>query len=355
MADEFGEKTEAPTSRRRSEAREEGNLARSQDLTAAVMLLGAVLLLWAFGHRMLIAMSSLVEAMLTSSGANITRTDDLGQLWAQGGDVAWRLIAPLCLGLLALGLLSGVLQVGFLITGKPLMPKLSKISPLKGIKQLFSLRGTMRFAMAMAKVAAVTTFAAILIRQDLPKLITLATLEVEPLLAAASGLVLSLAIKIALLLLILGILDYAYQRWQHEQDLRMSKQEIKEEFKRMEGDPLVKQRRAKIARQLAMQRMAYDVPKADVVVTNPTHFAIALKYDGDKMGAPKVIAKGADYMALRLRQIAVAHGVPIIERPPLARALYRNVEVGQEIPAHFYTAVAEILAYVYRLSGKKSA
>jgi flagellar biosynthetic protein FlhB len=190
--------------------------------------------------------------------------------------------------------------------------------------------------------------------QDWPAMLALIHLESEPMLAAAATLVWSLALKIAALLLVLAILDFAYQKWQHEQDLMMSKQEIKEEFKRMEGDPLVKQRRARVARQLAMQRMAYEVPKADVIVSNPTHFAVALKYDG-KMGAPKVIAKGADFMAMRIRQIAAANDIPIVERPPLARGLYRHVQVGQEIPSQYYTAVAEILAYVYRLSGRKIA
>lgn len=354
MADESGDKTEAPTPRRRQEAREEGNLARSQDLTGGVMLLGAVLLLAAFGERMLQTLLVLVNSMLAGSGADITRIDDLPRLWAIAGRMGLELAAPVCLGLAVLGVLSGLLQVGFMMSGKPLMPKFSKISPLRGFSQLFSARGGVRFGMSLVKVAAVSTFAVICIQQDLPMLLALIRLDMEPLLAAASGLVWSLALKIAVLLLVLGILDYAYQRWQHEQDLKMSKQEIKEEFKRMEGDPLVKQRRAKIARQMAMQRMAYDVPKADVIVTNPTHFAVALKYDDD-MAAPKVIAKGADYMAMRIRQIAAAHGIPVVERPPLARALYKTVEVGQQIPSQFYAAVAEILAYVYRLSGRKSA
>jgi flagellar biosynthetic protein FlhB len=146
-----------------------------------------------------------------------------------------------------------------------------------------------------------------------------------------------------------------FQSWKREQDLRMSKHEVKEEMKRMEGDPLVKQRRTRVARQLALQRIGQAVPKADVVVTNPTHFAVALKYDNQSMRAPKVVAKGADFMAMRIRQLAVANGVPLVERKELARALYRTVEIGQEIPPEFFNAVAEILAYVYRLSGKRSA
>ena len=164
-----------------------------------------------------------------------------------------------------------------------------------------------------------------------------------------------LALKLAVLLLVLALLDYAFQRWQHERDLRMSKQEVKEDMKRMEGDPLVKQRRTRVARQLALQRIGQAVPNADVVVTNPTHFSVALKYDAKTMTAPKVIAKGADFLALRIRQIAVANGVPMVERKEIAQALYKTVEVGQEVPPQLYSAVAEVLAYVYRLGGRKTA
>ena len=158
-----------------------------------------------------------------------------------------------------------------------------------------------------------------------------------------------------MVLLVLGLLDYAFQRWQHEKDLRMSKQEVKEDMKRMEGDPLVKQRRTRIARQLALQRIGQAVPKADVVVTNPTHFSVALKYDSKTMTAPKVVAKGADFLAMRIRQIALANGVPLVERKEIAQALYKSVEVGQEVPPQLYNAVAEVLAYVYRLGGRKTA
>jgi flagellar biosynthetic protein FlhB len=183
----------------------------------------------------------------------------------------------------------------------------------------------------------------------------LAELEMMRMFSAACALVYALAVKLAVILLLLAFLDWAYQRWQRERDLRMSKQEIKEEYKRMEGDPLIKQRRARVARQLAMQRISQAVPKADVIVTNPTHFSIALQYDPKTMKSPKVVAKGADFMAMRIRQIAAIHGIPLVERKPLAQALYKSVEVGQEVPSQFYAAVAEVLAYVYRLSGRKTA
>ena len=211
------------------------------------------------------------------------------------------------------------------------MPKFDKLSPIKGFQNLFSIRSLVKFAMSLSKVFVVLLVASIVIYLDMEKILGLAYLPTEQMVAAGASLVYWLGLKIAAVLIIIAILDFAYQKWQFTEDQKMTKEEVKEEMKRMEGDPLVKQRRAKVARQLAMQRMGQAVPNADVVVTNPTHFSIALKYD-DSMAAPKVVAKGADMMAMRIRQLAIANDVPIVERPPLARALYRHVEVGQEIP-----------------------
>ena len=246
-------------------------------------------------------------------------------------------------------------QVGFVISTKPLEPNLTKLSPLRGFKSLFDARAGMRLVMSLAKVALIAAIAAVLIALDMPRILILAEMDVLPLFGAASSLIYGLALKLAAVLIVLAILDYAFQRWNHERQNRMTKQEVKEEMKRMEGDPLTKQRRSRVARQLALQRIQHAVPTADVVVTNPTHFAVALRYDVSEMEAPRVVAKGADFLAMRIRQIALGHGVPLVERKSLARALYQSVEVGQEVPPQFYNAVAEILAYVYRLSGKRIA
>ncbi|MDH3582980.1 MAG: flagellar biosynthesis protein FlhB [Phycisphaerae bacterium] len=351
-----GDKTERPTPRRREEARQEGNVARSQDLSSAFLRLGGVLLLWAFGGAALHTMKSMVAAMISEPlGPDALRPTQIGFLGTWGVELAVRILLPLAGGLFLLGLVGGVGQVGFVFSSRPLMPRLSKISPIAGFKRLFSLRSVMRMLMSVLKIGVVLAVATLALRSDLPRILALVRLDPAALLAAASWLVFSLAIKLGAVLLILGLLDFAYQKWQHEQELKMTKQEVKDELKRMEGDPLVKQRRAKVARQLALHRLAVDVPTADVVVTNPTHFAVALKYDGAEMTAPRVVAKGGDFMAHRIRHLAMVHQVPLVERPPLARALYRQVEVGQEIPAEFFAAVAEILAYVYRLSGKRSA
>jgi flagellar biosynthetic protein FlhB len=356
MAESDMEKTERATPRRRQEARQDGNVARSNDLTAAVSLLAAVLLLNLLGSKLFMGMKVAVEAVLGgATSENPTRPQDLSSMFAFLGRVAVESTAPLVVALAAVALVATVGQVGFMFTGKPLMPDLTKLSPLRGVKQLIDARAWVRLVMSLAKVAAITGVAVWAVYTDTARILILAELEAAQMFWAGCSLVYTLALKLAALLILIAIVDYVFQSWKREQDLRMSKHEVKEEMKRMEGDPLVKQRRTRVARQLALQRIGQAVPKADVVVTNPTHFAVALKYDNQSMRAPKVVAKGADFMAMRIRQLAVANGVPLVERKELARALYRTVEIGQEIPPEFFNAVAEILAYVYRLSGKRSA
>lgn len=352
MAEDQFEKTEPPTQRRRQEARDEGNVAKSMDLTAACVLLVSVLLLDAFGRRLLNGMLVSLKLVLSGAhGGNPTRTGDLVTLAHFSVETLLAALLPLMLCTMAVGAAATLGQVGFLVTLKPLTPKLSKISPLRGAQNLFNARGGIRLLMSLLKVAVISALGAWVIYADFGSILRLGELEVVHAFGAACELVYGLALKLAALLLILGIIDYAFQKWKHEKDLMMSKHEVKEEMKRMEGDPMIKQRRNRVAKQLAEQRTAQAVPQADVIVTNPTHYAVALRYESATMHAPKVIAKGADYLALRMRQIAVVHQIPIVERKPLARALYAGVDVGQEVPPEHYAAVAEILAYVYRLSG----
>lgn len=353
MAENDFERTEPATPRRREEARQEGNVARSPDLTAAIGLLAAILLLQMVGGRMFAHMRRAAEAMLSGMiDGNPTRPDDIVQLGTYTGSALAMILAPIILSILLVGVMATVAQVGMLVTVKPLIPSLGKVSPLRGIKNMFNARAAVRFVMSIGKIMIIALVAGIVIYFDLSRIVHVGELEPAQAFAASGEVVFSLALKLAALLLVLAIIDYTYQRWQRERDLRMSRHDIKEEMKRMDGDPLVRQRRARVARQLAMQRIAQAVPRADVVVTNPTHFAVALKYDNETMRAPKVIAKGADYMAMRIRQIAALHEIPIVERKALAQALYRSVEIGREIPPEHYAAVAEILAYVYRISGK---
>ncbi len=353
MAENEFEKTEQATPRRRQEARERGNVAKSQDLSAAIALLVALILLYVLGMRIMGGFKVGLQTVLSGGfSENPTRVGDVGGLLVYVARLAASGVGPLLLALLAVALVANVGQVGFLLTGKPLVPDFSRLDPIKGTGRLFDSRAAVRLLMSLSKVGLIGAVAVWVIYEDLPGIAMMAHLEVMPMFGAACELVFLLGLKIALLLLLLAIADYGFQVWRREKDLMMSKHEVKEELKRMEGDPLVRQRRTRVAKQLAMQRLSHAVPKADVVVTNPTHFAVALQYDGERMAAPKVVAKGADYMAMRIRQLAVQYEIPIIERKELARALYHNVEVGQEIPPEHYTVVAEILAYVYRLSGR---
>lgn len=356
MAETGQDKTEQATPRRKNEARNDGNLAKSQDLTAAIMLLAAIVGLQVFGLRVFSNMRNTVQTMLSGAHtSNPARIDDLGAIGAYSMRSMIAMLTPLLLLVSVAGLVAVVGQVGFLITGKPLIPDPKKLNPIKGIQQMFSARSAVRLVMSVGKFVIIGAIAGYVIYRDMEKMLHLAELTVVQAFVVSAQMVFHLAMILAILLIFLAVLDYWYQKWQHSKDLMMTKEQVKQEMKDMDGDPMVKQRRARVARQLAMQRMAQAVPNADVIVTNPTHYAIALKYDNGDMQAPKVIAKGADFMAMRIRQIAALNGIPLVERKPLARALYAGVEVGQEIPQEHYAAVAEILAYVYRLGGKKVA
>ena len=229
---------------------------------------------------------------------------------------------------------------------------MEKISPLAGLKRLFSKRTAMKLVMNLAKVGVIAAVAYQTISTYLPKLVNISSAQFLPVFACGAHMVFILGLRLAAVLLVLALLDYAFQKYQTVQDMRMSKEEVREELKRMEGDPTMRQRRRNVAKQLAAQRMSQAVPQADVVVTNPTELAIALKYDHETMAAPKVVAKGAGFIAQRIREIAAENDVPIIERKPLAQALYKSCEVGDLVPPTLYKAVAEVLAYVFELAGK---
>lgn len=356
MAENDFEKTEAPTPRRLQEARREGNVAKSMDLTAACVLLCGVLLLNVFGPRVAGGLKVLMMGTLGPGQAdNPTRPDDLIALTGFSVNMMTTALLPILSVILLIALASTLGQVGFLLTTKPLVPSPGKLSPLKGAKNLVNARAGIRLVMSLAKITVIAAVAIVFITNDLPWILHIAELQTRAMIVASCELIYALALKLAILLLVLAILDYVFQRWQRTRELRMSKHDVKQEMKEFEGDPLTKQRRSRVARQLAMQRIAAAVPKADVIVTNPTHFAIALRYDNATMAAPRVIAKGADFMAMRIRQIAATHNIPIVERKPLARALYKSVEIGGEVPPEHYAAVAEILAYVYRLDGERAA
>jgi len=353
MADDSGDKTEAPTPRRRAEAKEQGNVARSMDLTAAMLMIGSMVLLKIYGLNIIGTLKTFLEQMLSARSLSDTNTTsavvDFGRAIAMVG-VA---LAPLLLGLVAIAVLSNMLQVGIVFNPARLQPNLAGLNPFKGLGKLLGKgKGPMALLMNVMKLVLVAFFAYTAIRGKMGLIVMAQQLSFMQIFGLASEVVYDIALRIGIVLFVLALMDYAWQRYRIEQELKMSKQEVKDEMRRMEGDPHIKQRRRQIAMQIATQKLKKDIPTADVIVTNPTHFAVALKYDPKTMGAPRVIAKGADLMAFRIREIAVAAGIPILERKPLARALYATCEVGDEVPEEFYATVAEILAYVYELTGK---
>jgi flagellar biosynthesis protein FlhB len=352
MAEEFGDKTEAPTPRRRQEAREQGNVARSADLCAAVLLIGMLILLNWYGGGVVKALRSVMNSTLGAGSVGDLSIAGTTQGALKSVVHVGMSLLPVFAGAMLIAITVNIAQVGLHLNTKRLQPNLAALNPFKGFGKLFGGKGKVQIVLNLLKLILVTWVAWSAVGGRLGQIVTAQNLDLLQAFALGCEMVWAIGIRIGVVLLILALLDYGYQKWHTEQELKMTKQEVKEEMKRMEGDPKIKSRRRQIAIQMLTQKLKKDVPTADVVVTNPTHYAVALKYDQGQMGAPKVVAKGQDFLAQRIREIAIEAGVPILERPPLARALYQSVEVGQEIPEKFYATVAEILAYVYELTGK---
>lgn len=353
MAEELGERTEAPTGRRLSEARNQGRVAKSQDLSAAVDLVGGMILLMLFGAGLVKAMGVVMRHVLSQNvGEGILGTDQIAPLLGFSLTHAAMALGPVLLILAGISLLSQVLQVGWHFTLTPLTPKMDRLNFVAGLGRLLARRNMVKALVDTVKLVIVLIVAWAYLSRNAPRLAGLPLLAMEGALWTIGKMAVELAAWLLTILLIIGIIDFVYQKWQHTQDLKMTRQEVKDERRSMDGDPQIKARRFRMARDIALQRISQAVPRADVVVTNPTHFSVAIQYDPDAtpaMAAPRVVAKGVDYMAMRIRQVAITSGVPMVERPPLARALFYGVEVGQEIRPEHYQAVAEILAYVYRL------
>lgn len=352
MAEEMGERTEQPTARRLSEARGRGQVAKSQDLAAALDLIGGVLLVVFFGGSAITIMAAVMRRVLGDGIGNpVDPASIRAVLVSTGLQTAW-VIGPGLGIMLLIGVLAHAGQIGWLFTTEPLAPKFTKLNPAAGFKRLFSTRNLVKTGVNIWKLAAIVVVATLVLRAQLPELLALPRLAMAPALYLLALKALELVLWLLPLLLAIGIIDWTYQRWQHTRDLRMTRQEVKDERRSSEGDPEVKRRRFRMAYEIAMQRIQQSVPRADVIVTNPTHYSVALRYDQATMHAPKVVAKGADHMAFRIRHVAARAGVPIVERAPLARAIYHSVEVGQEVSPDLYEAVAEVLAYVYRIAGR---
>jgi len=342
-------KTEEPTPKRLNEARNKGQVAKSQEVNSWFMLLTLTILVIAFiptlGAKMLDMLRGILmnvhEIDLTGGGIVTRMREVLSSLLAF-------LLVPMVLAVCA-GLAANLLQTGFLFAPESISPKPEKLNPISGVKRLFSLKSVVDFLKGIIKISLVATVALIIIYPDFHSMPAMVTTQLSDSLGVLREEAIKLLIGVMFVLTIIAFLDLLYQRYEHTKNLRMTKQEVKDENKQSEGDPQVKAKIRSLRMQRARQRMMAAVPTADVVVTNPTHFAVALQYDQESMAAPKLVAKGADLVAKRIRDVANDNDVPIVENAPLARALYSGVELDQEVPEEHYQAVAEVISYVMRL------
>ena len=352
MADDTGDKTEEATPRRREEARKQGNVPLSKDLSVATLMLASAGTLLILGPG-LAANSIGVLSQPFADGLETTlqRPDALRLAGASVLAMA-QVALPSLVALWVAALLANVLQVGFLWSPEALQPKPSRLNPVTNAQNILSSRALAKLTASLLKLAVLAGLATWLAVDMLPGFLTLPSFSIGEAASSVGESIGWLAVWLAIALLVLALLDVAFQRWKYAEDLKMTKQEVRDEMKNMDGDPLMRHRRREAHRKLAEAKDLAAVPEADVILTNPTHYSIAIRYDAATMPAPVVVAKGVDAMALRIREIAREHSVPILERPELARRLWRDVKSGQSIPLDLYETFVEILAYVYRLSGK---
>ena len=347
-----GEKTEEPTSKKREDARKKGQVARSQELnTAFVLLMGFLILriLWEYIYGNIAEYTIYLYSNISQS----TSTEGITELFIGIMILLAKTIMPVMFAILIVGLGINVFQVGLVISTEKLEPKLSNLNPINGFGRIFSKRSLVELAKSIFKIIVIGYFLYLYLKDQIPLVPQFIFFDLPHSLATIADVIFTMAFQVIGVIMLMAAADYAYQKWQTTQDLMMTKQEVKDEFKQMEGDPQIKSRIKQKQRQMAMQRMMSEVPKADVIVTNPTHLAIALSYKKG-MIAPLVLAKGQDLVAEKIKEIGREHHILIVENKPVARALYEAVEVGGIVPAELYQAVAEILAYVYKIKHRRA-
>jgi flagellar biosynthetic protein FlhB len=349
------ERTESATPKRLEEARRRGQIPRSRDLTTAAVMMTAGAGLYFLGGQLAGRLHGLMTRGLTLSREQALDENQILPTLSAAAAEALLACAPL-FGLIMLAAILAPLALGgWSFSTEALMPQLNRLNPLEGVKRMFALRSLIELGKALAKFAVVGLIAVIVLWNDAAELLALGREPVASAIAHAVRLSGQGLILVSAGLLLIAGIDVPYQLWQYAKQLKMTREEVRQEMKETEGSPEIKGRIRQVQQQLARQRMMQDVPKADVIVTNPTHFAVALKYDDKRMRAPIVVAKGADVIAARIREVASENQVPIFEAPPLARVLYRNVDIGQEIPSNVYVAVAQVLTYVFQLKAAAKA
>ncbi len=345
------EKTEQATPKQKREARDKGQVAKSEDFNTAMILLSGVLLTLFLGGAIIAQMKDTMGMLCRNLFYEDFNAETFTTLVMHISFKNMNVVLPLMGGFMIVGLIATTSQVGLVFSHKALIPDFKRLNPITGMKNLISRKSLVKTAMSLVKLSIMSGVAYVSIKKDLEPLLELISMRTEAIFSSASGLIFAITLKITIIMLILSFLDLLYQRWQHSKDLMMTKNEVKQEAKQSEGDPLIKSRIKAVQREMSNKRMMQEVPGADVVVTNPTHYSVALKYDASTMESPKVVAKGVDLIALKIREIATNNNIPIVEDRVLARVLYSTIELGGEVPPKLYQAVAKILSYVYQLRG----
>lgn len=343
------EKTERATPKKREKAKKKGQVAKSREVASVAVLLACLAFFWFGSSGMVAKMMALTSWLITqSSQFNV----DYNNIQSLSSGIVYKIfamISPLLLSAFFMALLANYAQVGFVLSSESVQPKLSKIDPIKGLKKLFSIKGLVELVKNIFKILLIGFVVYVTIKGEIENFIPLMDQSVWGILIYIGVVAFKIILRVCLALIILAVFDYIYQKWEFEKELKMSKQEVKDEFKQTEGDPIVKARIKRLQRDAARKRMMASVPGADVVITNPTHLAVALCYDQASGFAPKVVAKGAGFIAENIKDVASENNVPIVDNKPLARLLYKNVDVDEIIPANLYRAVAEVLAFVYNM------
>jgi flagellar biosynthetic protein FlhB len=346
------ERTERATPKRRREARKKGQVAQSRELPSVLILMTAMGFFYFAGSWIFGSLSQVIGGVYGQLDTlRLNTVQEVSAFSVEIFEKVLLILVPFFVPILVAGLAGNIGQIGFEIHGEPIYPKLTKLNPIAGLKKLISLRSLVELIKSVVKILLVGGIAFGIVEKETKAMPALMQQEVFDILLFIGRVAFKIFFFVCLALIVLAFLDYAYQRWQYEQSLKMTKQEVKDERKQSEGDPKVKGRIRRVQQELARRRMMEAVPEADVVITNPVHLAVALKFDAAKMIAPKIIAKGSGHIAEKIKEIARNHQVPLVENKPLAQALHKMAEIGEFIPVELYRAVAEVLAYVYRLKG----
>lgn len=352
MADENGEKTEEATDARREEFRKKGNVAHTKELASAAVLLAAAGGVYALGR---FYFQNIIEIFNNAFGEHmvyLVREANFTEAFRYSGIKIMILLSPVMLFSGIIAVFSSIAQVGFLQVEDALQPKFEKLNPTEGFKRIFSLRALVEGLKSLLKMLAIGFVLYLLLKSEVKQIPHIQTFSIEQIISYIGTIAVKLMGGVGGVMLVIAGADYFYQRFDLEKKMMMTKQEVKEESKQREGDPLIKSRIRRAQREMASKRMMADIPKADVVITNPTHIAVVLKYS-DNLPAPQLVAMGADFVAEKIKEVAREHNIPIVENKPLARTIYKTLKIGQVIPRELFVAVAEVLSYVYRLRRKK--